>query len=486
MMKPIFVASVLASASASNPKWLEKNTRGRNLGVMDWDKLDAEQRFNLYVDVFEKSYDGVSHKAKAFESFANNDKIIDTHNSKNLSYTLGHNEFSDLSQDEFKTRMGFKLKKNTFLRTAKNRAMKLNMVHKVSLGSNPDAVDWVSKGAVTAVKNQGSCGSCWSFSSTGAIEGAYAISSGSLVSLSEQQLVSCDTTDNGCGGGMMDNAFTWVKKNGGLCTESSYPYESSSGSAPSCVTSSCSKAVTITGHTDVAENDESALEDAVAQQPVSVAIEADQSVFQLYESGVLKDSSCGTALDHGVLVVGYGTDSGTKYWKVKNSWGSTWGEEGYIRMEKDTGGSGMCGVASIPSYPTGAKAVSSLSTELKTPFERAIEAMYAATTPTGTYKGTKSVLGQSVDVTVKIDDASHFDFDISGVATLSCKNEEFSLSGGNFVVPGATKSGDCIHDALSQNNVALSSMTYDATSDEISVSVKYESFLTVSVVLSKQ
>ena len=488
-MKPIFVASVLATASAGNPKWLDKKltSRGRALGVMDWDNLDSEARFNLYVDVFEKDYDGVEHKARAFKSFEANDKIIDSHNGKNMSFTLGHNEFSDLSQEEFNTRMGFTYKKKTMLRTKSLRSKKLNMIHKVSSSSNPSSVDWVSKGAVTDVKNQGSCGSCWSFSTTGAVEGAYAIASGSLVSLSEQQLVSCDTTDSGCSGGMMDNAFTWIKNNGGVCTESSYPYESSSGTAPSC-TSSCSAAVTVTGYTDVTENDEDALEDAVAQTPVSVAIEADQSVFQLYESGVLTDTSCGTSLDHGVLVVGYGTDSDTKYWKVKNSWGSSWGEEGYIRIERGTGGSGMCGVASIPSYPTGAKAVSSLDAELdvKSPFERAIEAMYATTTPSGTYKGTKSVLGQSVDATVSIDDASHFDFDISGVASISCKNEAFTLDGGKFSVPGATTAGDCLHDALSQNNVALSSMTYDATSDEISVSVKYEGFLTVNVVLTHQ
>jgi len=484
-MKSIFVASAITAVSAANPKFLER-ARGRNLGVMDWDKLDSEQRFNLYVDVFEKSFDGISHKANAFENFKANDELIEEHNGKNLSYTLGHNEYSDLSNEEFNTRMGFKFKKKTFLRTKKNRKTKLNMVHKVkNLESTPSSVDWVEKGAVTDVKNQGSCGSCWSFSTTGALEGAYAIASGSLVSLSEQQLVSCDTTDSGCGGGMMDNAFTWIKNNGGVCKESAYPYESSGGTAPSC-TSSCSAAVTCTGYTDVTENDEDAMLTAVAEQPVSVAIEADQSVFQLYESGVLTDSSCGTSLDHGVLVVGYGTDSGTKYWKIKNSWGDSWGESGYIRIERDTGGAGMCGVASLPSYPTGAKAVSSFAATEKSPFQRAMEAMFADSTPSGTYKGTKSVLGQSVDATVTIDDASHFDMDISGVASISCKNEAYTLSGGKFSVPGATTSGDCLHDALTSNNVALSSMTYDATSDEISVSVKYESFLTVSVVLSKQ
>jgi len=152
----------------------------------------------------------------------------------------------------------------------------------------------------------------------------------------------------------MDNAFGWIKSNGGLCTEDDYPYTSGSGSSGSCKTS-CSKAATLTGWSDVKQGDEDALKSAVEKGPVSVAIEADQSVFQLYSGGVFTSAEqCGTQLDHGVLVVGYGTDGGNDYWKVKNSWGASWGEEGYIRMIRDKD---CCGIASQPSYPTGVSSV---------------------------------------------------------------------------------------------------------------------------------
>merc|ERR1712070_1340603 len=208
----------------------------------------------------------------------------------------------------------------------------------------------VSKGAVTPVKNQQQCGSCWAFSTTGSMEGAYQIASGKLESLSEEDLVQCDHNgDQGCSGGLMDNAFTWVSENG-ICSESSYPYTSGSGRTGTCQ-KGCSPVVTITGHTDVPAMDEDALKAAVSKHPVSVAIEADKSAFQLYRSGVLDSSSCGTNLDHGVLVVGYGTLDGKDYWKVKNSWGGSWGLDGYVLMAE---GKNMCGIAQQPSYPTGA------------------------------------------------------------------------------------------------------------------------------------
>merc|ERR1719231_506278 len=149
----------------------------------------------------------------------------------------------------------------------------------------------------------------------------------------------------------MENAFEWIKENG-ICSESSYPYTSGSGTRGTCK-KSCSSVVTVTGHTEVPSEDEDALKQAVSQQPVSVAIEADKSVFQLYKGGVLDNPACGTQLDHGVLIVGYGTDGGKDYWKVKNSWGPAWGEEGYIRLAR---GKNMCGIAQQPSYPAGAKA----------------------------------------------------------------------------------------------------------------------------------
>jgi len=196
------------------------------------------------------------------------------------------------------------------------------------------------------------CGSCWAFSTTGAVEGAYFLAQNKLLSFSEQQLVSCDHNgDQGCNGGLMDNAFEYIEKEG-ISLESEYPYTSGGGVTGSCITSMVKPVATITGFTDVPSRDEKALLAAIEKQPVSVAIEADKSAFQLYKSGVLDSAACGTQLDHGVLAVGYGTDAGMDYYKVKNSWGATWGENGYLRMVRDKN---MCGIAMQPSYPTGAK-----------------------------------------------------------------------------------------------------------------------------------
>merc|ERR1712187_281355 len=164
---------------------------------------------------------------------------------------------------------------------------------------------------------------CWSFSTTGSLEGAWEIASGKLVSLSEQQFVDCDKQDSGCNGGLMDTAFTYAEKHA-LCTEGSYPYNAKGGT---CKASSCTVGIakgSVTGYKDVSSDSEQAMMSALTQQPVSIAIEADKSVFQLYHSGVLQ-GLCGASLDHGVLAVGYGTEDGKDYWLVKNSWGTSWG-----------------------------------------------------------------------------------------------------------------------------------------------------------------
>ncbi|XP_042500740.1 vignain-like [Macadamia integrifolia] len=291
----------------------------------------------------------LEEKNKRFNVFKENVKGIHEFNKKDEPYKLRLNKFADMTNHEFRaTYAGSKVRHHTMFRGTSG-ATEGFMYENVSI---PASIDWRTKGAVTPVKDQGQCGSCWAFSTVVGVEGINQIKTKKLTSLSEQQLVDCDTSVNeGCNGGLMDYAYDFIKSNGGLTTEANYPYTAQDGSCDKSKLISSLK-VTIDGYQDVPANNENALMKAVANQPVSVAIEASGFGFQFYSEGVLT-GYCGTELDHGVGVVGYGTAlDGTKYWIVKNSWGDSWGEKGYIRMARGIKAShGICGIAMEPSYP---------------------------------------------------------------------------------------------------------------------------------------
>ncbi|PON32633.1 Cysteine Protease [Parasponia andersonii] len=325
--------------------WAYSKASARTLqGQDDASMYDRHQNWMAHHG---RVYKDVSEEEKRFMIFKRNVARIDAFNrASNEPYKLGVNQFADLTNEEF--RASRNRYKAHVCDSSKTTSFKYENVT-----AAPSSLDWREKGAVTPVKDQGQCGCCWAFSAVAAMEGITKLSTGKLVSLSEQELVDCDVKgeDQGCNGGLMDDAFKFILTNQGLNTEAGYPYTGADGTCNA--KEETKRAAKITGYEDVPANSEKDLLIAVSKQPVSVAIDAGGFEFQFYSSGVFT-GACGTSLDHGVTAVGYGVDEdGTKYWLVKNSWGEQWGEQGYIRMQRDVGAKeGLCGIAMEASYPT--------------------------------------------------------------------------------------------------------------------------------------
>jgi cathepsin L len=305
----------------------------------------TETEYRTAFEEFKTTYGKVymeSEENHRYQNFKNRLDFVSSWDAEARGFTVGINKFADLSSEEFKAIYnGMRVEKEYV--EPKNSEVKS--------GVTGDIVNWVNKGAVTPIKNQGQCGSCWSFSATGSMEGSHFLSTGNLVSLSEQNLIDCSTSqgNQGCNGGLMDDAFEYVISNGGLDTEASYPYTATGPN--NCQYNPANSAETLSNYQDVSQGDENALMTAANQQPVSVAIDASHDSFQSYTGGVYYEPQCSsTSLDHGVLVVGYGTDdSGNDYWLVKNSWGTDWGMNGYIQMSRNKNNN--CGIATAASYP---------------------------------------------------------------------------------------------------------------------------------------
>ena len=305
---------------------------------------NVEFEYMNYMAQFNKYSNDMNEFQMRLEQFTATDAFIKENNASNASHVAGHNQFSDWTYAEYKAILGY-------------RAGEMDMANReVTLfePTNASSVNWVEAGAVTPVKDQGQCGSCWAFSSTGALEGAHYVASGELLSFSEQQLVDCAGLrygNLGCNGGMQARAFKYLKSHN-IELEETYPYTSgTSKKAGSCQYSdSSTTSVDVSSYVNVKADDAEQMKAALQQQPLAVSIEADKMVFQTYKSGVLSDSACGTKLDHAVLAVGYGTEDGQDYWLVKNSWNTTWGDQGYIKLAMDSS-TGTCGVQMGPLYP---------------------------------------------------------------------------------------------------------------------------------------
>lgn len=335
------------------------------------------ERFKNWVDVHKIQSNDNLHLAHMFENWLSNDKFIELTNAKNLSYTVGHNAFSGMNSEEFSEFMGFKTnqdllvrdKETNFLRGSVPVVKQEDVLDVMDISALPTSVDWRTKGVVNKIFSQAQCGSCWSFSGTSTLESAVAIKTGHLYDLSEQQSVSCAGLkygNLGCNGGYYSGLWDFSKANGGICSEASYPYTSGNGDTGSCV-KSCTpiSGTKVQSYVSVTPNSDSATMTALTVEPISIAIEADAKSFQLYSGNVYSDfEGCNANsktkgvnsqpnINHAVVLSGYASENGQDYYILRNSWGTSWGENGYMRISRGSvyGPYGMCGVLYDPMYP---------------------------------------------------------------------------------------------------------------------------------------
>ncbi|KAJ5076046.1 cysteine protease rdl2-related [Anaeramoeba ignava] len=290
--------------------------------------------FNHFKNKFNKKY-SVEEEAMRFKIFQANLKTIREHNAGDSTFKMGINQFTDLTLKEYAQK---------YLSPVKIQGSGRKTNEKVTVGGS---FNWVDHGAVTPVKDQGQCGSCWTFSTTGMIEGCTVADGGKLISLSEQEIVDCDDGGYGCNGGWPYQAMAWVTSNGGLCSEQAYPYKAYD---QNCQKSSCQSVSTLNAHAQYSSETEM-MNKIQTYGPISIAVDAENSAFMYYTSGVVTASECpDDGLDHAILITGYNTDANPPYWIVKNSWAASWGQQGYIWLEY---GKNTCGLADQAWYGTG-------------------------------------------------------------------------------------------------------------------------------------
>jgi C1A family cysteine protease len=297
--------------------------------------LSSKQALFLdLVNKYNRVYENAETTFSRYNTFLTNYEKIEQHNGRNATWTMGWNQFFDLTETEFRETLRL------------IRAFPRNCSSLPPLSSDtPTSMDWREKGVIAGVKDQGACGSCWAFSAIGALEAANAIQTGTLQTFSEQELVDCATQygNYGCGGGLMDFAYRYIIDKG-ICTEDDYNYTQVDGK---CRADKCThKKGTMSKCVDVPDHNEELIKGIIAKTgPVSIAVQAE--TWQFYQKGVY-DALCGDSLDHGVVIVGYGTEQEKDYWIVRNSWGRDWGEKGYIRLVR---GRNECGLTEYVSYP---------------------------------------------------------------------------------------------------------------------------------------